>query len=432
MRKSVAAVVALWAGLSSAGAGRLQTAHSPATVHLGVQGRANATPSIDALGKFVAVAWGAGTKERGTDVFVAVSRDGGARFGDPVQVNQTAGDARLGGEMPPRVKLRRVRGRVDPEITVLWTSRGDLTAIKLARSRDGGRTFGAAQMLSAGKAGDRGWPALALDTTGTAHAIWLDHRRLADDKTAAHAHKAGAPADGVAMAQRSGLFFASAAPSGARGEREVVNGVCYCCKTALAAGRGGALYAAWRQVYPGNIRDVAFSASRDGGRTFSAPLRVSEDGWQIDGCPDDGPAMVVEGGGAVHVVWPTVIARNGALEGALFHASTRDGRTFSRRTRVPTAGSIKPSHPQLAIAGGGRLIVAWDEVVDGRRTVFARSLVSSKAGTIEFGPSESLSRDRPGAYPALAATAHGVLAVWTDGGSGESTIAVGPAGRRVR
>lgn len=430
MRIGLATLVLFVAGLASAGAGRQQTAQSPAPVHLGVQGRANATPSIDALGEFVAVAWGAGTKDRGTDVFVAVSRDGGARFGDPVQVNQTAGEARLGGEMPPRVGLRRAQSGVDPEITVLWTARGEVTTIKLARSRDGGRTFGAAQALSAGKAGDRGWPALALDTAGTAHAIWLDHRGLAGNKTAGHPHGTGAPSDGVAMAQRSGLFFASAGPSGARAERELVKGVCYCCKTALAAGRGRALYAAWRQVYPGNIRDIAFSASRDGGRTFSAPMRISDDGWEINGCPDDGPAIAVEDGGAVHVVWPTVIVSNGALEGALFHASTRDGRTFTRRTRVPTAGSLKPSHPQLAIADGGRLVVAWDEVVAGRRTVFARTLTPKAAGATEFGPIEILGGDRPGTYPALAVAADRALAAWTDGGSGESTISVGEVGRR--
>ncbi|MGH9311433.1 MAG: hypothetical protein ACRD1U_18790 [Vicinamibacterales bacterium] len=430
MRVGLAALVLLGAGLSSAGAGRQQPAHSPAPVHLGVQGRNNATPSIDALGEFVAVAWGAGTKEGGTDVFVAVSRDGGARFADPVQANATPGEARLGGEMPPRVRLRRARGAADPDITVLWTARGEVTTIKLARSRDGGRTFGGAQILSAGKAGDRGWPALALDAAGTAHAIWLDHRGLADSRTGAHAHRTSAPSDGVAMAQRSGLFFASAGPSGARGERELVKGVCYCCKTALAAGRGRAIYAAWRQVYPGNIRDIAFSASRDGGRTFSAPIRISEDGWEINGCPDDGPAMAVEDDGTVHVVWPTVMVSNGALEGALFHASTRNGRTFTRRTRVPTAGSPKPSHPQLAIADGGGLIVAWDEVVAGRRTVFARTLTPKRAGEMESGPLEILSGDRPGTYPALAAAAGSVLAAWTAGGSGESTIAVGAADRK--
>ena len=74
------------------------------------------------------------------DVFVAVSRDGARTFGSPVQVNATAGEARLGGEMPPRIVLRS-RGSGDPEMVVLWTARGESTAIRTARSIDGGKTF---------------------------------------------------------------------------------------------------------------------------------------------------------------------------------------------------------------------------------------------------------------------------------------------------
>jgi hypothetical protein len=50
--------------------------------------------------------------------------------------------------------------------------------------------------------------------------------------------------------------------------------------------------------------------------------------------------MAVDAQGTIHIVWPTVI---GGAEptGALFHATTRDGRTFSPRQRVPTLGSPK-------------------------------------------------------------------------------------------
>ena len=127
------------------------------------------------------------------------------------------------------------------------------------------RSSEAATLQSAGSAGDRGWPALAIDDQGGAHAIWLDHRGLAAARTsgAAAGHRAGAAMDGAAMAERSSLFYAAAgaAPSA---ERELTKGVCYCCcKTALAAGPRGLLVAAWRHVYPGNLRDIAFAVSRD-------------------------------------------------------------------------------------------------------------------------------------------------------------------------
>ena len=83
-----------------------------------------------------------------------------------------------------------------------------------------------------------------------------------------HDHKRAGKPDGVAMAQKSKLFVASL--DGTLAPRALTGGVCYCCKTAAAA-TGDAIYAAWRHVYPGNLRDMAFTMSRDGGR--SSPRR---------------------------------------------------------------------------------------------------------------------------------------------------------------
>ena len=43
----------------------------------------------------------------------------------------------------------------------------------------------------------------------------------------------------------------------------------------FSAGSDGAIYLAWRQVYAGNIRDITFTSSRDGGRTFAPPATFS-------------------------------------------------------------------------------------------------------------------------------------------------------------
>jgi len=412
-RRTAAALVAALATV-----GLVLRAAPPGDVaSLAVQGRSNSTPWVAAAGAFVAVAWGASAGGQ-TDVFVAISRDAGETFGAPVRVNAVSGEARLGGELPPRVALAPRGASTDPEIAVLWTARADATTVKTARSRDGGRTFEPPVTLqSAGAAGDRGWTALAFDNRGTAHAIWLDHRGLAAGRAAgsAHAdHKKSTAHDGVAMAQKSGLYYAAAKGS-ASTERALANGVCYCCKTALAAGPDGTLYAAWRHVYEGNIRDIAFTVSRDGGRSFAPPVRVSEDAWAINGCPDDGPAIAVDGRGTVHLVWPTVIS-GPTPEGALFYASTRDGRTFTRRTRIPTLGSPKPSHPQIALDREGRMVVAWDELVNAQRVAAAVELKVGSDQQASFGSAVKLAPGGRATYPVLAATDKGMLAVWTTGG----------------
>jgi hypothetical protein len=414
-RLRICSVLFAIVALASAGARPLATTSEP--IPLDVPGRADATPWVAASGTFVAVAWGASAAGK-TDVFVAVSHDSGSTFGAPVQVNPLAGEARLGGELPPRVALVSRRGASDPEVAVLWTARGATTSIKVARSSDGGKTFNApATLQSHDAAGDRGWPAVALDAASNVHAIWLDHRGLAA-KPAAGAggagHHAGGEHDGVAMAQKSGLYYASTT-SRLSSERELAKGVCYCCKTALAAGPDGSLYAAWRHVYPGNLRDMAFTMSRDGGRTFSTPLRVSEDRWAINGCPDDGPAMAIDARGGAHLVWPTVI-EGAKPEGAIFYASTRDGRRFTPRVRIPTLGGPKPSHPQIVIERGGRTFVAWDETVNGRRVAAARELRPQPDGAITFGDIIMLSPNGPAMYPVLAPTDKGLVVVWTTTG----------------
>src|SRR5215207_10035928 len=140
----------------------LPAASSAPVTSLGVPGRDNATPCIAADGSVVAVTWGASAGAQ-SDVFLAVSRDAGMTFDSPVRVNRENGEARLGGELPPRVAIvprsvPRVIGDAAAarDILVLWTARGTSTALKLARSRDSGRTFEAPlTMQSPGAPGDR-------------------------------------------------------------------------------------------------------------------------------------------------------------------------------------------------------------------------------------------------------------------------------------
>jgi hypothetical protein len=398
---------------------------APVTVRLAVAGRSNTAPSISADGSLVAVAWHAALAGGGGDVFVAISRDSGSTFDPPVQVNAVAGEARSGGELPPRIVLGPARGGAR-ELAVIWRSRAERTSIRLSRSLDAGRTFaGAVTMEAAGARGERGWHSAAVGSDGRVHTLWLDHRELAPPPGAPpHVHgKHQGATDGVAMAQKSGLYHA-AADAGAPAERELVKGVCYCCKTAAAAGRGGRVHAAWRHVYPGNIRDIAFISSFDGGRTFGAPIRVAEDGWQIAGCPDDGPAIAMSPDQQVHVVWPTVIA-GPEPRGALFHASSRDGRAFTTRVRIPTLGSPKPSHPQVAVVDDRQLVVVWDEILEGtRRAAVVRATTGAADGVVFGKPAMLDPTGPPSVYPVVASTGPATITAWTSGAGEATAIAV--------
>jgi hypothetical protein len=407
------------------------SASSADSIELAVKGRVNANPSLAAAGQFVAVAWGAAEKDGSTDVFVAVSRNAGRTFGGPVRVNDVPGDASLSGEQPPRLSLVSRTGR-DPSVVVVWTSKAASgTRLLHARSDDSGKSFARASAVPSGDAaGNRGWESTATDRDGRVVAVWLDHRELAatgkkpepmHHEGQQHTGHAEPAADGAARAQLSKLYFGRL--DGSDTPRALTGGVCYCCKTAVAAGPDGSLFAAWRHVYPGNIRDIAFTVSRDGGRTFAAPLRVSDDRWVLDGCPENGPAMAVDGQGRLHLVWPTLV--NGSTPGseptlALFHAVSSDGRQFAPRERIPTEGV--PRHPQIAIDSRGSVVAAWDEQVKGtRRVVVGRGIVDGR-GPARF--THEILGAAGAAYPAVAAVADGVAVAWTNGPPDGSVIRV--------
>jgi hypothetical protein len=421
MLKNVA-IGLLVAGSAMFAVSRIVLGATSPGITLAVPGRSNATPSIAADSNTVVVAWSATSPNGGAaDVFAAVSRDGGRTFAAPSRVNDVDGDARVNGEQPPRVALR------ESTITVVWTTKGAKgTRLVQASSTDGGRTFTKAQPVpGADAAGNRGWENIAAGNaaSGRTFAVWLDHRELAqqDGQVAATHHDhmrttGDSKPDGVAMAQRSKLYIASL--DGVVAPHAITGGVCYCCKTAIAIGADGAVYTAWRHVYPGNIRDIAFSASRDGGRTFAPPVRVSEDKWVLEGCPDDGPAMALSGDGRIHVVWPTLVNDGGDDTIALFYSVSRDGKSFAPRQRIPAEGM--PHHPQITIGSDGAPMLAWDESASGsRRAVMARVTVDG-AGVARF--TRVVVGDRA-VYPVIAEAGAAVVA-WTASEPGGSLIRV--------
>jgi len=327
---------------------------------------------------------------------------------------------RVNGEQPPRLGLVPREGNV-PAIVVVWTAKGAAgTVLLTARSNDGGRTFGRSALVPGTDApGNRGWESITVDGAGGVAVIWLDHRQLegrSGDAASTHHHTgaagagtAAAPRDGVAMAQLSKLYFGRLTEGSAR---QITGGVCYCCKTAVVA-QGARIYSAWRHVYDGNMRDIAFTASRDGGRTFSAPVRISRDGWQLEGCPDDGPSMAIEKSGSAHVVWPTLLKdEKGGQTIGLFHALTRDGSSFTPRTRIETSGVAH--HPQVAVNEQGMLAVTWDETLGARRQiVLARGSIDAK-GQPRLQRA-IVSGSEPGVYPVVAFAGDAVITAWSGG-----------------
>jgi hypothetical protein len=139
-------------------------------------------------------------------------------------------------------------------------------------------------------------------------------------------------------------------------------------------------------------------------------VKVSDDRWMLDGCPDDGPAMTMDQANRLHIGWPTLVpdGPGGRPTIGIFYAQSRDGRTFSRRERLATEGL--PHHPQVMI-NGERLFIAWDELKDGVRRII---LASRPAATTSSSFTRTVVAEGPGLlYPALAPSGTGALVAWS-------------------
>jgi hypothetical protein len=376
---------------------------------LGLPRAVNSTPVLAASGRWVVAVWTATDHER-TNLYAATSADEAKRFGAPVRVNDVDGEAHVYGEDPPRVAIAPTtnsESTAPPTIIVTWPSdRAKHLGLRSARSVDGGRTFLPSTSIGDETiAGERGFQSVTVGADRVARAAWLDGRR--DPGTPPHTNTGG-DYDPMHL-----MFTTGSADGRWNAEMRLATNVCGCCKTAIATGREGSVYVAFRNIYPGSLRDISFTMSHDGGRTFSPPVRVSEDHWMLEGCPDDGPTMALDHDGVVHVVWPTLV--QGAQPAiALFHASTRDGVTFTPRQRIETLDTPKPSHPQLTADACGALTLVWDETQGSTRRAMMRQLMPLPSGDVRAGELHVISGSHSAVYPVVVPTSSGIVAAWTN------------------
>lgn len=422
--RTLCALCLLVLGCVGAGCGRGTTARThemsgPSTSiqYLGSAAAGNTTPGLASSGRWVVAVWTA-TQNGHPDVYAATSDDDGAQFRSPVRVNDVAGEAHVYGEDPPRVAMGGATSTAPPEIVVTWPSnRAKHLGLRSAHSVDGGRTFLPSTSLGdMAVDGERGFQSVAVDRDHVVRAVWLDGRR--DPGTAHHAN-AGEDWDPMHV-----MYASASDERGWNVETRVATNVCGCCKTAIATGADGSVYVAFRNIYPGNFRDISLAVSRDGGRTFAPSVRISEDHWALTGCPDDGPTMQFDSDGTLHIVWPTLVQGPAPATG-LFHVSTRDGVIFTKRQVIPTLGTPKPAHPQLVADACGTLTLAWDEGQGSTHRAFLRRLKPLPSGDVQVGEMQVVSGDLPAVYPVVAPTSGGVMVAWTESGKTDGHTNVG-------
>lgn len=318
-------------------------------LRLSAEGADAAEPAVAAGPAGTAcVAW---VEHRGKDSDVMFVRVGGdlKPQGSPVRVNPEAGRATAWRGDPPTVATAP-----DGTVYVGWTARvespsGQADDLYLSASRDGGQTFGAPVKVNDDqRPAVHGMHSLAVADDGRVLLAWLDERDVAQPQPSEMA-------EGHHMESNREVFTAYSADGGRTfsPNKRIATDACPCCKTALAIGPENRLYVSWRQVLPGDFRHIAVSSSTDGGESYSPPVIVSDDRWQIAGCPVSGPALAVAPDGTLSVLWYSEGAAGGI---GLYRSASHDGgRTFAPRQVL---SNVRASGTPTLLGGNGEALTA--------------------------------------------------------------------------
>lgn len=214
------------------------------------------------------------------------------------------------------------------------------------------------------------------------------------------------------------LMATTIARDGARGEAlELDPRVCDCCATALVRTSDGALVVAYRDRDEREVRDI--SVVRLEGGVASAPRKVADDGWRIAGCPVNGPAIAAHEQ-ELAVAWFTLGADSRARVAV---ALSRDG---ARSFGAPVTLSTRETDGLVACAfdAEGSLWVSWLERVS-RDTAEWRLQRLRHGVPVEvpqvLAPSVP---GRAAGFAQLAAVPGGILFVWQEsaGPGGPTTL----------
>jgi hypothetical protein len=219
-------------------------------------------------------------------------------------------------------------------------------------------------------------------------AIWLDGRNMKSEEEGDMA-----------------LMYTTIASNGTLGpEMQIDNRTCECCKTALTETPDG-LIAVYRDRSPKEIRDISVSRFVNG--KWSPPQDLSKDGWEIDGCPINGPA-VSSNGANVAVAWFTAPADKAQVD---LMMSADGGKTFGKKIRVD-AGNPAGRVEVLSLASGDA-IVSWIERTAQGARLHLRRFDTNGNGAAPIDVSRTVGV-RSGGFPKMVLSGNDIVVAWSD------------------
>ena len=269
--------------------------------------------------------------------------------------------------------------------------------IEVAVSADAGATWSEPRLLNddatATEHGFVSWFGLPDGRIGV---VWLDGRDLAGEELVS---STGEPLG-------TSLRYAYLGTDGGLLAQGVIDQLaCDCCPIDVAMTDGSAAVI-YRDRSPEEVRDIAVRVATAEG--WSAPVTLGPDGWQIEGCPVNGPAIVAAGT-EVAAAWFTAAGGRGRVRAA---RSSDGGRSFGRAIDVDTDRAI--GHVGVVLGRDGAAVVSWwRRGPQGGAELALRAVRSSgELGPVAVVANTSL--DRPETIPQLERSGSRLVLAWMD------------------
>lgn len=215
--------------------------------------------------------------------------------------------------------------------------RGLAYAVRIAQSEDGSSWQEAVTPHEDGTPTEHGFVSLLPWHSDRLLALWLDGRKM----TTGDGHGHGD------MTLRSAVLDST----GAVKERALVDDrTCECCATS-AVRVGNEALVAYRDRSQDEVRDIRLV--RFDGEQWTEPTRLHDDGWRIEGCPVNGPALAAKAERVV-AAWFTATGGIPRVKAAF---SADGGRSFSDPV-VVAEGETK-GRVDAVLLDDGAAVVSW-------------------------------------------------------------------------
>ena len=182
--------------------------------------------------------------------------------------------------------------------------------------------------------------------------------------------------------------------------------VCECCQTSMAIS-GDIPIVVYRDRSEGEIRDIYYSRYIDS--NWTEPHPIHNDGWEINGCPVNGPNVDSYGDNVV-VSWFS--ASNGRPKVNL-KFSTDNGRTFGDKILIDEVDNSPLGRVDIELISETEAIISWLSTVDGKGKLLIRKIkTNGEIGLIKVV--DEISTERSTGFPQIEKFNDDVYISWTD------------------